>query len=88
VSLIYGVMRIVNLAQWNLFALGASSRLGGRTVVRWVELGCSLSSLPAGAVGAALIGAILEPDAAPALLPAAGEYQLLVTFGHPDASRT
>ena len=81
-SLIYGVMRIVNLAHGNLFALGAfitASAVG--------QLFAGSSSallfllLPAGAVGAALIGAILEPTLLRPFYRRPEEYQLLVTYG-------
>jgi len=81
-SLIYGVMRIVNLAHGNLYALGAF-------VTAWV-VGKALAGqpvallfvvLPAGAFAAALAGAILEPTLLRPLYKRAEEYQLLVTFG-------
>ena len=81
-SLIYGVMRIVNLAHGNLFALGAfitASAVGqwfAGSQSAWLYL-----LLPAGAVGAALIGAILEPTLLRPFYRRPEEYQLLVTFG-------
>src|SRR3989454_11397050 len=81
-SLIYGVMRFVNLAHGNLFALGAfipASAVGqwfaGSTSV-WLYL-----LLPLGALGAAAIGAILEPTLLRPFYRRPEEYQLLVTFG-------
>jgi branched-chain amino acid transport system permease protein len=81
-SLIYGVMRIVNLAHGNLYALGAF-------VTAWV-VGKALAGaptalllvvLPAGALAAALAGAILEPTLLRPIYKRAEEYQLLITFG-------
>jgi len=81
-SLIYGVMRIVNLAHGNLYAFGAY-------VTAWV-VGQALAGahpvvlyllLPVGAVAAALLGAILEPTLLRPFYRRAEEYQLLVTFG-------
>jgi len=81
-SLIYGVMRIVNLAHGNLFALGAfmtASAIGqwfAGSTSWWLYL-----LLPIGAVLAALIGAILEPTLLRPFYRRPEEYQLLVTFG-------
>ena len=63
-SLIYGVMRIVNMAHGNLYAFGAyvsawavGRALGGATEASlWLYL-----LLPVGALGAAALGALLEP---------------------------
>jgi branched-chain amino acid transport system permease protein len=81
-SLIYGVMRIVNLAHGNLFALGAfvtawvvGQWLTGAPVVVLYLL------LPAGALVAAAAGAILEPTLLRRFYRRPEEYQLLVTFG-------
>jgi len=81
-SLIYGVMRIVNLAHGNLYAFGAY-------VTAWavglVAAGDSvvlqLAVVPAGAVAAAAVGALLEPTLLRPFYKRAEEYQLLVTFG-------
>ena len=88
-SLIYGVMRIVNLAHGNLYAFGAY-------VTAWV-IGLAVGGtaaggspphlvvlfllLPAGAIAAAALGAILEPTLLRPFYRRAEEYQLLVTFG-------
>ena len=81
-SLIYGVMRIVNLAHGNLYALGAF-------VTAWT-LGKLLAGaptavlfllLPVGAFAAALAGAVLEPTLLRPIYKRAEEYQLLITFG-------
>ena len=81
-SLIYGVMRIVNLAHGNLYAFGAY-------VTAWtvglVAAGTRPSLLylllPAGALAAAALGAVLEPTLLRPFYKRAEEYQLLVTFG-------
>jgi branched-chain amino acid transport system permease protein len=81
-SLIYGVMRIVNLAHGNLYAFGAY-------VTAWtvglVAAGAPAPVLylllPAGALAAAALGALLEPTLLRPFYRRAEEYQLLVTFG-------
>jgi branched-chain amino acid transport system permease protein len=81
-SLVYGVMRIVNMAHGNLYAFGAY-------VAAWV-VGLAAGSLHwtllfvlllSGAVAAAAAGAILEPLLLRPLYTRAEEYQLLMTFG-------
>lgn len=81
-SLIYGVMRIVNLAHGNLYAVGAYTTawavgrsLGGPPTVMLYAL------LPVGALAAAALGAVLEPTLLRPLYKRAEEYQLLITFG-------
>ena len=81
-SLIYGVMRIVNLAHGNLYAFGAyvsawavgGALAGAPTVVLYLLL-------PVGAVAAAGVGAVLEPTLLRPIYKRAEEYQLLITFG-------
>jgi branched-chain amino acid transport system permease protein len=81
-SLIRGVMNIVNLAHGNLYAIGAfatASAVGqwfAGSQSAWLYL-----LLPVGAVAAALIGAILEPTLLRPFYKRPEEYQLLVTFG-------
>ena len=81
-SLIYGVMRIVNLAHGNLYAFGAYvtawtvGLLAGGAPATVLYL-----LLPAGAVAAAALGAVLEPTLLRPFYRRAEEYQLLVTFG-------
>lgn len=81
-SLIYGVMRIVNLAHGNLFAIGAFATASA--VGQWFAgstSGWLFLLLPVGAILAALIGAALEPTLLRPLYKRPEEYQLLVTFG-------
>ena len=82
-TLVYGVMRIVNMAHGNIYAIGAY-------VAAWVVTLPYLAELPAvvlfvlllsGAVAAALVGAVLEPTMLRPLYRRAEEYQLLITFG-------
>ena len=81
-TLVYGVMRIVNMAHGNLYALGAY-------VAAW-SVGLGAGRFPpaalfllllVGAGAAALAGAILEPTMLRPLYRRAEEYQLLITFG-------
>ncbi|MBI3031042.1 MAG: branched-chain amino acid ABC transporter permease [Candidatus Rokubacteria bacterium] len=81
-SLIYGVMRIINLAHGNIYAVGAYATawavgrlLGGAPVVLLYAI------LPVGALAAAALGAVLEPTLLRPLYKRAEEYQLLITFG-------
>ena len=81
-SLIYGVMRIVNLAHGNLFALGAF--VTASAVGTWFAGSTSALLyllLPTGAFAAAAIGAVLEPTLLRPFYKRPEEYQLLVTFG-------
>ncbi len=81
-SLIYGVMRIVNLAHGNLFAIGAF--VTASAVGQWFAgstSGWLFLLLPAGAVAAALLGAVLEPTLLRPFYRRPEEYQLLVTYG-------
>jgi branched-chain amino acid transport system permease protein len=81
-SLIYGVMRIVNLAHGNLFGIGAF--LTASAVGQWFAGSDSVFLyllLPIGALGAAAVGAIVEPTLLRPFYRRPEEYQLLVTFG-------
>ena len=71
-SLIFGVMRIVNLAHGSLYAVGAyvTAWLVGRGIALGVPLGWLFLLLPVGALSVALIGAVIEPP--PVLSPRRG----------------
>jgi len=80
-SLIYGVMQIINLAHGSLYALGAyvtawavgTLAAGGHVVLLFLLL-------PAGAVAVAAAGMVIEPTLLRPLYKRPEEYQLLVTF--------
>ena len=86
-SLIYGVMRIVNLAHGTLYALGAyvTAWLVGSAVGHAMQgtLGLVglLLLLPVGAVAIAAVGAVIEPTLLRPLYRRPEEYHLLITFG-------
>ena len=81
-TLVYGVMRIVNMAHGNIYAFGAY-------VAAWI-VGVVAVQLPSalqfflllgGAAAAGALGAVLEPTLLRPLYKRAEEYQLLITFG-------
>jgi branched-chain amino acid transport system permease protein len=86
-SLIYGVMRIVNLAHGSLYALGAyvSAWIVGSAVGHALEGNLGLAGmlllLPLGAIAVAAVGALIEPTLLRPLYRRSEEYHLLVTFG-------
>jgi len=82
-SLIFGVMRIVNLAHGSLYAVGAyvTAWLVGTGIAHGVPLGWLFLMLPCGALAVALIGIVIEPLLLRPFYTRAEEYQLLVTFG-------
>jgi branched-chain amino acid transport system permease protein len=80
-SLIYGVMRIVNLAHGSMYAFGAyvtAWTIG--TLAAGAPLWVLFLLLPAGAVAVALLGALIEPTLLRPLYNRPEEYQLLITF--------
>jgi branched-chain amino acid transport system permease protein len=82
-SLIFGVMRIVNMAHGSLYAIGAfvTAWLVGRAVSAGVPVWLTFLLIPVGAGVVALVGAVIEPLLLRPFYRRAEEYQLLVTFG-------
>jgi len=82
-NLIFGVMRIVNMAHGSLYAIGAyvTAWLIGRAIGLGLSPGWLFLLLPLGAVAVALVGAVIEPLLLRPFYRRAEEYQLLVTFG-------
>jgi len=86
-SLIYGVMRIVNLAHGTLYALGAYISAWAVGGAAGAMLGNNLGLaglfllLPVGAGAIALLGAVLEPTLLRPFYRRPEEYHLLATFG-------
>src|SRR5712691_5485065 len=80
-SLIYGVMRIVNLAHGSLYALGAyvtAWAIG--TFAAGAPIWVLFLLLPVGAIVVAAVGALIEPTLLRPLYNRPEEYQLLITF--------
>jgi branched-chain amino acid transport system permease protein len=88
-SLIYGVMRIVNLAHGNFYAFGAyvsawTVGAGMALAANWglgLGLAGQLLLLPLGAIAVAILGAVVEPTLLRPLYRRPEEYILLITFG-------
>jgi branched-chain amino acid transport system permease protein len=86
-SLIYGVMRIVNLAHGTLYALGAYISAWvvggaiGHAVSGTLGLVGLLLLLPVGAIAIAAFGAAIEPTLLRPMYRRPEEYHLLLTFG-------
>lgn len=82
-SLIFGVMRIINMAHGTLYAIGAyaTAWLIGRAVAFGVAPIWLFLLLPVGALAVALVGLVIEPLLLRPFYRRAEEYQLLVTFG-------
>jgi branched-chain amino acid transport system permease protein len=82
-SLIFGVMRIVNMAHGALYGIGAfiTAWLVGRAVALGIAPGWMFLFIPVGAVAVALLGLVIEPVLLRPFYRRAEEYQLLVTFG-------
>ncbi|MGH7117494.1 MAG: branched-chain amino acid ABC transporter permease [Acetobacteraceae bacterium] len=84
-TLIFGVMRIINLAHGTLYAVGAymTAWLVGHAVAGGFTIHGLIFFLllPLGAVGVGVLGALIEPSLLRPFYQRAEEYQLLVTFG-------
>jgi branched-chain amino acid transport system permease protein len=82
-SLIFGVMRIVNMAHGSLYGVGAyvTAWLVGQAIGLGLASFWLFALIPLGAVAVALIGAAIEPVLLRPFYRRAEEYQLLVTFG-------
>lgn len=81
-SLIYGVMRIVNLAHGTFYALGAyvtAWAIGAAADI--VNFAALFVILPVGALAVAVAGVVIEPTLLRPLYGRPEEYLLLVTFG-------
>jgi branched-chain amino acid transport system permease protein len=81
-SLIFGVMGIINMAHGSLFALGAyvTAWAVGTLVGSANILGLFLL-LPVGAIAVAVAGLVIEPTLLRPMYKRREEYQLLITFG-------
>lgn len=82
-SLIYGVMRILNLAHGNLYALGAfvTAWAIGLATQAGAPMPVLFLLLPVGALVAGLVGALIERTLMRPFYKRPEEYQLLMTFG-------
>ncbi|MFQ6023528.1 MAG: branched-chain amino acid ABC transporter permease [Acidiferrobacterales bacterium] len=81
-SLIFGVMGIINLAHGSLFAVGAYvAAWAVGTLVGSVNVLALFLLLPVGAIAVAAVGFVIEPTLLRPLYKRPEEYQLLITFG-------
>src|SRR5260370_38187797 len=82
-SLIFGVMRIVNMAHGTFYAVGAfvTAWLVGRAAALGLPAGWMFLLIPVGAGVVALLGAVIEPLLLRPFYRRPEEYQLLVTVG-------
>ncbi len=81
-SLIYGVMRIVNMAHGTLYALGAYVSAWAVGIAAGnMPLWGVYAVLPLGAVAVAAVGLVIEPLLLRPLYKRTEEYILLATFG-------
>jgi branched-chain amino acid transport system permease protein len=82
-NLIFGVMRIVNMAHGTLYAIGAyvTAWMVGRGIAYGLPLVSLLLLIPVGALVVAAVGAVIEPLLLRPFYRRAEEYQLLITFG-------
>ena len=88
-SLIFGVMRIVNLAHGSLYAVGAyvTAWLVGRGIALGVPLGWLFLLLPVGALSVALIGIVIEPLLLERAVPPAFQRYGKLFVGPVEAAR-
>ncbi len=79
-SLIFGVMRIVNMAHGTFYAVGAfvTAWLVGRAVALGLPAGWMFLLIPVGAGVVALLGAVIEPLLLRPFYRRAEEYQLVI----------
>jgi branched-chain amino acid transport system permease protein len=81
-SLIFGVMGIINLAHGSLYALGAYvTAWAVGAMVGSVNVLALFLLLPLGAIAGAAAGLVIEPTLLRPLYKRPEEYQLLITFG-------
>src|SRR5260370_41981248 len=81
-SLIFGVMRIVNMAHGTFYAVGAfaTAWLVGRAIAAGVPAGWTFLIIPLGAAAVALLVIIVDPLLLRPFYPRTAEDQLLSAF--------